>query len=158
MIEDNRDIELIRVLQKEEIFLTRSPFQKAAEILEWDVTEVIERSKRLKDGGAIRRFGAALTPAKAGFTSNSMVAWEAGGDTVEAIAEEMSKHPRISHCYIRPTFEGFPYNIYTMIHGNSPEDLSGIINELSRTSGLTSYRALNSLVEFKKTSPVYFPE
>lgn len=153
-----KDIELVRVLQREEIFLTLHPFQWAAELLGWDVGEVIERAEKLKEAGVIRRFGAALTPAKAGFSANAMVAWEVSKDHVDEVAEKMSTHPRISHCYIRPTFEGFPYNLYTMIHGHSPEDLGAIITELSRTSSAVSFRALHSLTEFKKSSPVYFPE
>lgn len=154
---DLRDRSLIRVLQKEEIFKTPSPFEKAAELLGWEVEEVLKRSVALKDAGVIRRFGAALTPTKAGFTSNAMVAWEVEPEREEEAADAMSVHPRVSHCYIRPAFEGFPYKLYTMIHGNSPEDLERIIDELSKVSRSTSFRALHSTREFKKSSPVYFP-
>lgn len=154
---DARDRSLIRVLQKEEIFKTPFPFKKAAEILGWEVEEVLGRAAALKDAGVIRRFGAALTPAKAGFTANAMVAWEVEKEREEEAADAMSAHPRVSHCYIRPAFEGFPYKLYTMIHGNSPDDLERIIDELSKVSRSTSFRALHSTREFKKSSPVYFP-
>ncbi|MBI5468780.1 MAG: Lrp/AsnC family transcriptional regulator [Deltaproteobacteria bacterium] len=154
---DARDRSLIRVLQKEEIFKTLSPFKKAAELLGWEVEEVLGRATALKDAGVIRRFGAALTPAKAGFTANAMVAWEVEKEREEEAADAMSAHPRVSHCYIRPAFEGFPYKLYTMIHGNSPDDLERIIDELSKVSRSTSFRALHSAREFKKSSPVYFP-
>lgn len=154
---DARDRSLIRVLQKEEIFKTPSPFKKAAEILGWEVDEVLGRATALKNAGVIRRFGAALTPAKAGFTANAMVAWEVEPEREEEAADAMSAHPRVSHCYIRPAFEGFPYKLYTMIHGNSPDDLEMIIDELSKVSRSTSFRALHSTREFKKSSPVYFP-
>ncbi len=154
---DARDRSLIRVLQKEEIFKTSSPFKKAAELLGWEVEEVLGRATALKDAGVIRRFGAALTPAKAGFTANAMVAWEVEKEREEEAADAMSAHPRVSHCYIRPAFEGFPYKLYTMIHGNSPDDLERIIDELSKVSRSTSFRALHSTREFKKSSPVYFP-
>ena len=70
----------------------------------------------------------------------------------------MADHPNISHCYIRPSFEGFPYNVYTMVHGNSPEDLKKIVNELAEIAGTASCRTLDSLKEYKKSSPVYFPK
>lgn len=154
---DSRDKSLIRVLQKEEIFKTPSPFGKAAELLGWELEEVLERATALRDAGVIRRFGAALTPTRAGFTSNAMVAWEVEPEREETAADAMSVHPRVSHCYIRPAFEGFPYKLYTMIHGNSPEDLERIIDELSKVSMSSSFRALHSTREFKKSSPVYFP-
>jgi DNA-binding Lrp family transcriptional regulator len=144
-------------LQKEEIFKTPSPFKRAAELLGWEVEEVLRRATALRDAGVIRRFGAALTPAKAGFTANAMVAWEVEKEREEEAADAMSAHPRVSHCYIRPAFEGFPYKLYTMIHGNSPDDLERIIDELSKVSRSTSFRALHSTREFKKSSPVYFP-
>ena len=154
---DSRDKSLIRVLQNEEIFKSPSPFKKAAELLGWELEEVLARAAILRDAGVIRRFGAALTPAKAGFTSNAMVAWEVEPEREEEAADAMSVHPRVSHCYIRPAFEGFPYKLYTMIHGNSPEDLERIIGELSKVSRSSSFRALHSTREFKKSSPVYFP-
>lgn len=154
---DYKDIELIRALQKEDIFLTLNPFQLIAEMLGWGVDEVIGRTKALNEAGIIRRFGAALTPRNAGFSANAMVAWEVGKDEENAVAEAMASHPRISHCYIRPTFDGFPYNVYTMIHGNSDADLKKIIRELSELTRVGSYRALTSIREFKKSSPLYFP-
>lgn len=154
---EKRDRELIRVLQRDEIFLTESPFKAVAAILGWEVNEVLERSRRLKDAGVIRRFGAALTPRNAGFNANAMVAWEVDKEKEAEVSGIMANHPRISHCYIRPKFDGFPFSLYTMIHGNSPEDLKEIIDELSRKTDIKSFRALNSLKEFKKSSPVYFP-
>lgn len=153
---DARYIELIRVLQIEELYLERDPFGSAAKLLGWDPDEVIELTRALKEAGAIRRFGAALTPRNSGFKSNAMVVWEAG-KMAEDAGGIMAKHPRISHCYIRPSFEGFPYDLYTMIHADDPGHLESIIKELSMLTGLSSWRALNSLIEFKKTSPVYFP-
>ncbi len=154
---EKRDIELIRALQKEDIFKTRSPFKCAAEMLGWDIEEVLDRSRRLKEAGVIRRFGAALTPANAGFTSNALVLWDVEEEKAQDAGEAISKHPRVSHCYIRPRFEGFRYNVYSMVHANSPEDLDSVIEELSSASGAKSFKALRSIKEFKKSSPVYFP-
>lgn len=153
-----RDIELIRALQKEEIFLFARPFEEAARILGWGLGEVLERAAALKEAGIIRRFGAALTPRNAGFKSNSMVVWEIDEGKADEVGNRLSRHPRVSHCYIRPSFEGFPYNVYTMVHGNSPEDLRKIVRELSAIAGTTSCRTLDSLKEYKKSSPVYFPK
>lgn len=152
---DARYIELIRGLQTEGLYLTRDPFGKIAELLGWEADEVIELTKALKDAGIIRRFGAALTPRNSGFKSNSMVIWKSGGG--EEAGRIMARHPRISHCYLRPSFEGFPYDLYTMIHADDTEHLERIIAELSMQTGLRTWKALNSLIEFKKTSPVYFP-
>ncbi|HBG47249.1 MAG TPA: Lrp/AsnC family transcriptional regulator [Deltaproteobacteria bacterium] len=152
-----RDIELIRALQDEEIFLMQRPFEEAARRLGWGLQEVLERAAALKGSGVIRRFGAALTPRNAGFKANSMVVWEIAEEKAMEAGNRLAGHPRVSHCYIRPCFDGFPYNVYTMAHGNDPEDLERIVLELAGIASAASYRTLDSLKEFKKSSPVYFP-
>ncbi|WKZ32476.1 MAG: Lrp/AsnC family transcriptional regulator [Thermodesulfobacteriota bacterium] len=156
MINDPRDIALIRVLQDEGLFLTARPFHEAAERLGWSVEEALERSAALLERGVIRRFGAALTPRNAGFRHNAMVVWDIDDKKAEEAGSALSGHPRVSHCYIRPRFEGFPFNIYTMVHGNSREDLEGVTAELAERAGASRQKALHTVREFKKSSPVYF--
>lgn len=154
---ENKDIDIIRALQNEEVYLTLDPFGEIAKNLGMEKAELLEAVNDLKERGAIRRFGAAMTPHKAGFTSNAMVAWNVDVETEEASAEIMAAHPRVSHCYLRPPFEDFPYTLYTMTHANSPEELDEILEELSEKAGVKERRVLKSVKEFKKSSPVYFP-
>ncbi len=154
---EKKDIEIIRALQDEEVYLTLDPFGGIAKNLGMEKAKLLKAVSDLKEKGAIRRFGAAMTPHKAGFTSNAMVAWEVEADREEAAADIMAAHPRVSHCYLRDPFEGFPYTLYTMTHANSPEDLDEILSELSEKTGVEKRRVLKSVKEFKKSSPVYFP-
>ncbi|MBE7414629.1 MAG: Lrp/AsnC family transcriptional regulator [Deltaproteobacteria bacterium] len=156
MIHDPGDIALIRVLQDEGLFLTARPFHEAAQRLGWSVEEVLARSATLLERGVIRRFGAALTPRNAGFRHNAMVVWDVDDKKAEEAGSALSGHPRVSHCYIRPRFEGFPFNVYTMVHGSSREDLEAVIAELAERAGASRRKALHTLREFKKSSPVYF--
>ncbi len=152
---DTKDIALIKALQKD-VYLEAEPFQKIANSLGLPLNEVLEKVRELKEMGVIRRFGAALTPAKAGFKTNAMIVWDVEGMDEMRIGEIMASHPRVSHCYIRPPFEGFTYTLYTMTHADSDEELQDIIKELGEKSGLKRYRILKTLKELKKTSPVYF--
>ena len=152
-----KDIELIRALQDEKVYLYVDPFGRVAEGLGIGLDEVIERTLLLKESGIIRRFGAAMTPHKAGFTSNAMVTWKVEPEREDEVAEQMAAHPRVSHCYLRDGFEGFPFTLYTMVHANSPEELESILNEMGEAAGVTERRVLKSVREFKKSSPVYFP-
>lgn len=154
---EQTDIALIQVLQKEEIFLMPRPFEEAARLLGWTVEQVLERTRALVSSGVIRRFGAALTPRNAGFKANAMIVWDIEDSRAEETGKAFAEHQRVSHCYIRPRFEGFPFNVYTMVHGNSPEDLQRIILNLSGLAQAPPHRALHSLREFKKSSPVYYP-
>lgn len=152
---DEKEVAIIRELQKD-IYLDASPFQTVADTLGWPLNEVLDKIRELKERGVIRRFGAALTPAKAGFKTNAMIVWDVEGKEGDSIGEIMAAHPRVSHCYIRPSFEGFPYTLYTMTHSNSEEEMQDIIKELSTKSGLSKYRILRTIKELKKTSPIYF--
>ncbi|MBM2837419.1 MAG: Siroheme decarboxylase AhbA [Deltaproteobacteria bacterium] len=152
---NTEDIALIRELQRD-IYLDSNPLQRVADSLGWSLDRVIDRVKELKAAGVIRRFGAALTPANAGFKTNAMIVWDMEGAEGFSIGEIMASHPRVSHCYIRPSFEGFQFTLYTMTHADSEEELQTIINDLSIKSGLKRYRILRTLKELKKTSPVYF--
>jgi len=149
------DIALIKELQKD-VYLTADPFQRIADTLGLSLDHVLEGVRDLKERGVIRRFGAALTPANAGFKTNAMIVWDIEGRDGLKIGEIMASHPRVSHCYIRPSFEGFPHTLYTMTHANSEVELQGIIRELCTKSGLKIFRILRTIRELKKTSPVYF--
>ncbi|MCL6612525.1 MAG: Lrp/AsnC family transcriptional regulator, partial [Peptococcaceae bacterium] len=52
----------------------------------------------------------------------------------------------------------WPYNLFTVVHGQTPEDCREIAARLSRASGIVSYRLLFSVAELKKSSMKYFVE
>lgn len=133
-----------------------------AEELQVNVTEaeVLELLSRLKESGAIRRFGASIKHQRTGWNSNFMVAWmtdsQEQADEAGAVA---ALHPRISHCYYRPSPSSeWPYTLYTMVHGRSNEECREVIADLLRDTPLSEYAILESLRELKKTSMVYFTE
>ncbi len=121
--------------------------------------EVLDLLNRLKDDKIVRRFGATLRHQKAGYGANAMVAWCVAEDQEpEKIGELMAARPEISHCYLRLTYEDWPYNLYTMIHGKGPDDCKNVVAELMEQTGITDHCILRSLKELKKTSMVYFEE
>ena len=52
----------------------------------------------------------------AGFRANGMGVWQVPEDRVEEIGDFFSKQQPITHCYLRPTYPDWPYNIFTMVH------------------------------------------
>lgn len=155
---EDKDIRIIRALQKEDCYFDINPFERIADSIGMDLSELLARIDALKNAGVIRRFGAAMTPHKAGFNCNAMVTWNVDSDTEDASAEAMAAHPRVSHCYLRDGFDGFPFTLYTMVHANSPEDLEEVLDELAELGAVKERRVLKSVKEYKKSSPVYFPE
>ena len=152
---------------------------------DWDVScdELREdlASKRM------RRFGAILRHQNAGFAFNAMVCFrivdsrklEVGRGSNVILSGEATKDPikscdliaqagsllasnlHISHCYERPSFEGFPYNVYAMMHANSAELLDQIIADCVKAlsalqQSSVEFVVLNSVRELKKTSFKFF--
>ena len=82
-------------------------------------------------------------------------------DLIAQAGSLLASNLHISHCYERPSFEGFPYNVYAMMHANSAEQLNQYIadcvkslNELQ--SSPVDYVVLRSVRELKKTSFKFF--
>ena len=106
------------------------------------------------DRKIMRRFGAVLRHQDVGFVANSMVCL-----TVEqpgVAGAELAALPFVSHCYERNAFDGFPYNLYAMVHARSGDELEKFVGEVARIAKAKDYACLDSLRELKKTSFVYF--
>ena len=106
------------------------------------------------DRKIMRRFGAVLRHQQAGFDANAMVCL-AVADTERAGAL-LAENPHVSHCYERAPFEGFPYNVYAMFHGQSEAELEQSIGSAMSALNGPDHAVLTSLKELKKTSFVYF--
>lgn len=74
----------------------------------------------------------------------------------ESAGSLLAKKHYVSHCYERPSFENFPYNLYAMMHAQTPEELDGYIKESVALLDNPEYVVLHSLKELKKTSFRFF--
>ncbi|MDR3358710.1 MAG: Lrp/AsnC family transcriptional regulator [Desulfovibrio sp.] len=123
-------------------------------------TRVLALLTRLKENGAIRRFGASIKHQKTGWTHNAMVAWKVDEANVDRCGALAAGHERISHVYYRPcsdpAAEDWPYSLYTMVHGRNEAECLDVVGSLTKTGLLKEYVILNSLKELKKISMTYF--
>ena len=148
--------EILKIVQAD-LPDSATPFAEIARLTNTSEQEVLELLTKLKDEGYIRRFGATLRHQQAGYDHNAMVAWyvEEGQD-IDKIGQIMASRPEITHCYERRNCLDWPYNLYTMIHGQSEDDCERVISELVQTTGVTQYEILFSCKELRKTSMEYF--
>lgn len=136
---------------------SETPYADMARMAGTDEETVINLLRRLRDEGAIRRFGASIKHQKTVWKHNAMVAWRVEPELVEQCGEHAATHPHISHCYYRPdTAPDWPYTLYTMIHGRSAEECLEVVRQLQRETPLEEYAVLESLKELKKISMTYF--
>ncbi len=139
-----------------DIPITARPYRELAGRVGMTETAFLEILEGLRAQGIIRRFGATLRHQKSGYAANAMGAWQVPEDRIEAVGERMAVCRQISHCYRRNPNADWPYNLYTMIHAESPEACWEIAREMSRETGVADYTLLFSLRELKKTSMTYF--
>lgn len=128
------------------------PFREIASELGIAEDELLARLKAHKQYGAMRRFGAVLRHQRAGFTANGMSVWNAPDGDVDRVGRCLAECERVSHCYERPRLQGWPYNIYAMIHAGDESACLAVARHISETTHIEDYQVLFSRREFKKTS------
>ena len=147
---------ILRIVQ-DQLPDSLTPYADIAKEVGTEESVVLELLRRLKESGAIRRFGASIKHQRTGWNHNAMVAWRIDESLVDETGEYAARHPLISHCYYRPaTAPDWPYTLYTMIHGRTEEECRNVIEQLRQETALDEYAVLDSLAELKKTSMVYF--
>jgi len=150
-------IAVIKELQKD-IAITSEPYAEAIERLGMDYETFFTIAHELKDAGVMRRFATILNHRKAGFSANAMSVWSVPEEDGERIGKEMAEFSAVSHCYLRPKYPNWPYNLFAMVHAKTQEECDALIDEMAKESGLSEYGKLYSSVEFKKQRLVYFDD
>lgn len=147
--DESKDIEFLKHIQ-DGIPLTKTPYKEIGERLGLSENGVIDKLKRLLREGKIRRFAASVAHRKIGIVSNAMCVWKAPSERVDEVGRIMADIPEVTHCYERPTFPGWEYNLFTMLHGYTNRECEEVIETIKRKTGLNDYIILYSEKEFKK--------
>ncbi len=147
----------IMELQKD-IDIVKEPFKAATQKLGIGYDEYFALANELKEAGVMRRFATILRHRKAGFNANAMSVWEAPEERAEEIGKKLASFSAVSHCYLRPSFPNWKYNLFAMVHAKTHEESDALIEEMASETGLTNYRKLYSTKEFKKERIVYFSD
>jgi DNA-binding Lrp family transcriptional regulator len=134
------------------------PYAPAAERLGTTQAEVLRRLESLQERDGLRRVAAILFHRRAGFSANGMGVWRVAPDQVLETGAQMAAVRGISHCYERPTYEDWPYSVFTMAHGRSKEECDAILDSIAAATGITERATLYSSTEFKKVRMLYFTD
>jgi DNA-binding Lrp family transcriptional regulator len=92
----------------------------------------------------------------AGFKANAMGVWAVPEAELDEIGPQMAGFALVSHCYRRPTYEDWPYSVFTMVHGKNARDCEQTIAAIRDETGVDEYALLWSVKEYKKTRVRYF--
>ena len=151
----SRDKEFIRELQKD-LEVTPRPFDTSANNLGITVDELFKKASEYETMGVMRRFAAILRHRDAGFTANGMIVWKVPEDKIDEVGYKLASFPQVSHCYRRPVYPDWPFNLFSMIHARTIEAAKKIAIELSNFVRINEYKILFSSREFKKERVKYF--
>lgn len=151
------DKEFIRQLQKDLQVIDR-PFLPAAQALKMSEAQVFEKLYYYESIGVMRRYAAILRHRDVGFTANGMIVWRVPEEKIESVGETLGAFPQISHCYQRPVYADWPYNVFSMVHCKSIAEAESMAKDIQGHINVDDYKILFSSREFKKTRVEYFTE
>ena len=151
------DKNYIRELQKDLEIVDR-PFLKSADHLGITEQELFEKAKYYEKIGVMRRFAAILRHRDVGFVANGMIVWKVPEGRITEVGEKLGSFPQVSHCYQRPSYPDWPYNVFSMIHCKSVDEAKDVAKIIQNQIDVNEYRILFSEREFKKTRVEYFVE
>jgi DNA-binding Lrp family transcriptional regulator len=154
---DERDVSVIRALQGD-MPVIQEPYAPAAAELGMPQDELLGHLQQLQERRLLRRVAAILYHRRAGFSANGMGVWRVPDERVMELGPRMAAFRGISHCYQRPTYQDWPYSIFTMAHGRSKEECDAILDSIAEHTGVAERATLYSSTEFKKIRLLYFTE
>jgi DNA-binding Lrp family transcriptional regulator len=154
----DEDRRYILVLQQD-LPIEPTPFDAWAEAAGMGTDELLAAGERFVERSYMRRFAAVLNHRKAGFGANGMAVWRVPEERVEELGPQMAAYRAVSHCYRRPVYPDWPYNLFTMVHARSKDACEETIAAIAEETGLTApgdRAVLYSTYEFKKVRLVYY--
>jgi DNA-binding Lrp family transcriptional regulator len=156
---DLSDLEIaaIRVVQ-DDLPLAERPFAAYGDRIGCDEETVLELLRSFKERKLMRRFAAVMNHRTAGFKANAMGVWAVPEDRLEELGPKMAGFALVSHCYRRPTYEDWPYSVFTMVHGKNAKECETTVAAIRDETGIDEYALLWSIKEYKKTRVRYFTD
>lgn len=149
------ELNIIRETQ-EDLPLVSRPFAAHAIETQCSEEEVLATLEKFKEKKYMRRFAAVMNHRHAGYKANAMGVWAVPEERCEELGPVMAGFSAVSHCYKRPTYEDWPYSVFTMIHGHNAQECEETIAAIEKETGITEKYLLWSIKEYKKVRVRYF--
>jgi DNA-binding Lrp family transcriptional regulator len=145
----DRHVRAVQALQKDLPNRMR-PFDSLSRAQGLTTDALLEAGSELLDAGYMRRYAGVLHHRKAGASANVMTVWNAGDRDPDSIGQVLSSSLRVSHCYLRPTRDDWPYGLYAMVHGESRQQCLQSVEALATLTGIDDHLLLWTSKEYVK--------
>lgn len=156
--DSTKEEQLIAAIQAG-IPLIERPYFAIGEQLGLSEETVISKISELQIAGIIRRMGVVVRHHEIGYRANAMLVWDVPDDQVDKLGKQLSAEDDVTLCYQRPRIKpGWPYNLFSMIHGKSRDEVMDCIGRLIEKFALnnTPHEILFSRQRFKQCGAKYF--
>ena len=120
------------------------PFQELGKRLKLSEDEILDRVKRLKEDGVIRRIGGNFNSKKLNFTS-TLCAAKVPEDKIDDFVNAVNRYPGVTHNYLR----NHEYNVWFTFIAENMQIIDKAIDEISALTGVTEIRNLPAVRMFK---------
>jgi DNA-binding Lrp family transcriptional regulator len=120
------------------------PYQDIAEELSLTEADVIQRVRRLKAGGIIRRIGGNFVPEKLGFVS-TLCAAQVPEDRIADFAEAVNRHAGVTHNYQRDNH----FNVWFTYIAPSMAEIEENLRQIAEETGVDTILNLPATKVFK---------
>lgn len=140
---DETDRKILNILQTR-FPLVPEPFDVVGADLGLSGEEVIERVRRLKREGIIRRIGAVFDSRALGYAS-TLCAARVPQEKIKSFVEIVNSYPGVTHNYRR----SHEYNIWFTFIAPDREALASALDEIRRRTGIADLLSMPAVRTFK---------
>jgi len=124
--------------------ITKRPYEDLGARVNCPEDEILERIKRLKGEGIIRRIGGNFDSQRLGFAT-TLCAAKVSDDKINRFVEVVNKYPEVTHNYLR----NHHYNIWFTFVAPSMNVINGYIEEIIKHTGVREILNLPAVRTFK---------
>ena len=140
---DDIDRDIINAIQSD-YPITPRPYLELGKRLDITESEVLERVKRLKESGIIRRIGANFHSKKLNFTSTRCAA-KVPKEKLAGFVAKVNSYSGVTHNYLRD----HEYNVWFTFIAPSMATVERALKEISETTGVPELRNLPAVKTYK---------
>ena len=134
---DSFDNSILAAIQ-DEFPVCQQPFREIAGNLGVDEKVLIERLRRLREHGVIRRFGAVFDSRKLGYFSTLVAVCIPNQDDLPSVARTVNQYPEVTHNYQRDD----RFNLWFTLIASSTERIEKILARVTALDGVAQVRNL----------------
>ena len=131
IIMDHLDRKILNIIQHE-FPLDAKPFKVLGAQVGIDENDVLERIRRLKNNGIVRRIGAVFDTGNLGFTS-TLCAAKVPSDRLEKFVGVVNSYKGVTHNYLRD----HEYNVWFTFIALTGGEIEKSLSDISRETGIT---------------------